>query len=110
MSFEAFTYFEIILAGFVAVWTFRHFSKSQAKISDFEYLGWSSFWGLVLLVIMEGILKNYPKLNELIANPFATGLFLSIFGIILGSIIGSKLTLFIKKIEEWRSVEVNQVP
>jgi len=87
MSFETFTYFQIILAGFVTVWSYRYFNKSQAKITDFEYLGWSSFWGLVLLAGLEFVLKTYPKLNELISNPFATGLLLSVFGFFLAFVV-----------------------
>lgn len=99
MSFEVYTYFEIILAGFVTVWTFRKFSKSQAKISDFEYLGCSSFWGLALFFIFILAYKDYPNLDATLANPFATGLFISIFGIIFGAIIGAVSRKLMNKIK-----------
>lgn len=97
MVFETYTYFQIILAGFVMVWSYRNFSKSQFKISDFEYLGWSSFWGLCLLLFLQWVLQGYPDFEELIANPFATGLILSIFGFLFGFIFGGLVTFFRKK-------------
>lgn len=89
MAVETFTFFEIILAGFVAVWTYRYFSKSQTKLSDFEYLGWSAFWGLAILVSFQLITKLFgTDIEDLLKNPFATGFLMSIIGLTAGTILG----------------------
>lgn len=92
MNFEAYSYFAIILSGFVAVWTYRHFVKSQAKITEFEYLGWSAFWGLIIIVLFQLWAKlinfNTPAFNEIFKNPFATGLLMSILGLVGGMVTG----------------------
>lgn len=92
MNFEAYSYFAIILSGFVAVWMYRHFSKSQAKISEFEYLGWSAFWGLVIIVSFQLVAKlihvDNPAFNEVFKNPFATGLITSVLGLVGGTVMG----------------------
>ncbi len=100
MNFEAYSYFAIILSGFVAVWMYRHSSKSQSKISDFEYLGWSAFWGLAILTSFQLIAKLFhtvPEgLTKLFGNPFATGLLMSILGLV-GGICGGIGARDIKK-------------
>lgn len=92
MNFEAYSYFAIILSGFVSVWTYRHFTKSQTKISEFEYLGWSAFWGLVILTSFQLVAKlmhlDSPSFNDIFKNPFATGLITSILGLVGGMCVG----------------------
>lgn len=92
MNFEVYSYFSIVLAGFITVWMYRHFSKSKNKISDFEYLGWSSFWGLFIITFYQllGMFLNIDseKLNGLFSNPFATGLLMSIIGMVGGICTG----------------------
>ena len=43
-SFEQ-TFFYIGLSGFMAVWTFRKTVRRADKLSEFEYIGLSAFWG-----------------------------------------------------------------
>ena len=69
-------------------------------MSDFEYLGWSAFWGLVLLVFVELLLQNYPYINKLIADPLPTGLVSSFFGLIFGVFFG-KLQSYIEYFRKW---------
>ncbi len=95
MNFETYSYFVIILSGFVTVWMYKHFSKSQTKITEFEYLGWSAFWGLVIMASFQLIAKIFhvdtQGFNDLFKNPFATGLIMSILGLVSG--MGSGLIM-----------------
>lgn len=88
MNFETYSYFVIVLSGFVAVWTYRNITKSQSKISEFEYLGWSAFWGLVIMIsfqLIAKLLQPDQNLSGLFQNPFATGFIMSILGLIGGA-------------------------
>ncbi len=92
MNFEAYSYFAVILSGFVAVWMYRHISKSKEKISEFEYLGWSAFWGLVIIFSFQLLAKllhlDSQSFNDIFKNPFATGLLMSILGLVSGTCVG----------------------
>jgi hypothetical protein len=71
------------------IWSFRYFSHSQSKISDFEYVGFSSFWGVIILGIYGWLTKSHPEqLQILISNPFAAGVVLSCLGFLMGLIFG----------------------
>ena len=78
-----------IIPGFITVWTFRYFTKSEKK-GDFEFLLSSFFWGLMLLFITEfGYSILYPtdyitKFNKLIENPYAAALVLPITSVVFG--------------------------
>jgi len=84
-----FNFLIFIIPGFLTVWTFRYFTQSK-KRGDFELLGLSFVWGLVILVAMEllmGLLyrNNYnDKIKESLENPYAAAIILSFFGIIFG--------------------------
>ena len=81
-----YTYFLIILSGFGFVWGYRRFSGNK-HISDFEYAGFSAFWGVIILGIYHDILIKAGKLDDLIkliSNPFIAGAVLFIFGVVLG--------------------------
>lgn len=92
MNFEVYTYFTIVLSGFVAVWTYRNKTKSETNISDFEYLGWSAFWGLIILISYQCVAKligvDPESLTKLFGNPFATGILMSILGLVGGFVFG----------------------
>jgi hypothetical protein len=92
MSFDIETFYRLILSGFVTVWAFRRFSAHpKAKQSDFEYLGLSAFWGLVVLLLLAWIERETPeRINDLFANPFATGVVFSALGASIG-FLGSSL-------------------
>lgn len=92
MNFETYSYFAIILSGFVAVWTYRHITKSEAKITEFEYLGWSAFWGLTILISFQLLAKclhlDSQGFNDLFKNPFAVGFLMSLIGLAGGYFVG----------------------
>jgi hypothetical protein len=84
MTIDTFVFYELALSGFIAVWIFRYFTGRKEKNSEFEWLGLSAFWGLVILIIVEAIHLPEQQLKDLLGNPFAAGLALSTFGIVLG--------------------------
>lgn len=102
-----FNFLIFIIPGFLTVWTFRYFTQSK-KRGDFELLGLSFVWGLVILVVMElltGFLyrNNYnDKIKEFLENPYAAAIALSILGISMGW-IGSIVVRseYFKKIDYW---------
>lgn len=99
---DTIVFFEIALAGFIAVRTFRYFSENKEKYSEFEWLGLSAFSGLFIIMTMGGIIQTYPggiaELNKLLVNPFATGAIMSSFGFIFGY-VASRIIRF--KIWSW---------
>jgi hypothetical protein len=85
MSIDTYHFFVIVLSGFTTVWSYRKFSHSRTPISDFEYLGFSTLWGTLILATYAQILKNnVEQMIKLLSNPLAAGLFLSLLGIIAG--------------------------
>ena len=76
-------FFEVFLSGFMTVWTFRYFSNIKEKYAEFEWLALSAFWGLFMLALI-GLLPDKEQIKNLLMNPFAAGLILSVFGLIVG--------------------------
>ncbi len=76
---DLFHLFLFVLPGFVFAWSYRHFAK-LGRPGDFEYFGQSVFFGLILLVSVQGIMGT-EKFVEMIGNPYAAALALSTFGI-----------------------------
>jgi len=98
ISFDTVAFFEIILGGFMAVWVFRYFAGSERKYSEFEWFGLSAFWGLVILALWNSFAQLTPELqtqtNELLKNPFATGLTLSTFFSVILGYVAARLVHF----------------
>jgi len=78
-----FNFLIFIIPGFLTVWTFRYFIRSK-KRGDFELLGLSFVWGLIILIFVEFLLKKSYKIEHLLSNPYGAAIVLSIFGIIFG--------------------------
>lgn len=80
------SYFLIILCGFGAVWSFRHFSKSQSnKIYEFEYVAFSTLWGsLIFLPILIVLEKKLELLNVVNQYPFIATPALFVLGVLMG--------------------------
>lgn len=95
MSIDTYSFFLIVLSGFAMVWSFRHFSHSRNKISDFEYLGFSSFWGVLVLACYGWLTRNHPEqISVLVSNPFVAGVVLSLLGGLIGGFLGRLARLF----------------
>ena len=95
MNIDTYTFFQTVLAGFMLVWSFRNFSHSRNHISDFEYLGFSSIWGILIGATFYWFFSDQPQLLlEMSSNPFVSGIVLSLFGVIFGFIAGKLVKLF----------------
>lgn len=86
MTLDTTIFFEIALSGFLTVWVFRSLNGKKDKYSEFEWLGLSTFWGLLIIMLFTTIFKAYPHLQDILNNPFATAIITSIIGIGLGFI------------------------
>ena len=53
---EEFHFLIFIIPGFVTVWTFRYFTNSD-KNGDFELLRLSFFWGLMVMIFYQLLMK-----------------------------------------------------
>lgn len=95
----------LVIPGFVVVWSFRHFSHST-KAGDFEFLGLSAVWGLILVVLVEGAIHLVCRLpwdsvcpgrdpgrniQELFSNPYAFAILMLPLGFAVGG-LGSAVT------------------
>lgn len=92
-----------VLPGFMLMWSFRYCSKSNTKLSDFEYLAFSTFWGLVLLLINEWVMPK-EKVIEILANPYTATFIFAITGLFFGYVGGflkKELKEFIRYLQKW---------
>jgi len=95
-SFNINNFLIFIVPGFITVWTFRYFTKSEKK-GDFEFLLLSFFWGLMSLFFTElGYSILYPtdytiKFSKLIGNPYTAALLLPMTSVLFG-ILGSYIS------------------
>jgi hypothetical protein len=82
---ELFLLFLFTIPGFFIVWTFQTTIDKRIK-SDFEYLMFSTFWGVLLIAFMQVVLseKNYTAFFE---NIFAGMIVLVFAGILFSWII-----------------------
>lgn len=83
---EAFHLLIFTIPGFFIVWSFRKIN-GENKISDFEYLMFSIFWGVLLLAFFASNLSK-EKFITILNNPYAASLTFSIFGMFFGSVTG----------------------
>ncbi len=89
MSIDTYYFFLIILGGFAIVWSFRLFNRSTKSLGDFEYLCFSAVWGLVLVGFYSWAEDSKPEvLKVFFENPFAAGLVLFSFGLLIGGVAG----------------------
>lgn len=78
------------IPGFVTVWTFRYFNRSEKRSENFEYLALSFVWGLFLLIGYELFLQithgaNYgEKIKDFLKNPYSAAFILLVCGGLMG--------------------------
>ncbi|MES2223752.1 MAG: hypothetical protein V4469_02340 [Patescibacteria group bacterium] len=96
---DAYVYFYIIFTGFITVWSYRKTVNLDKKLSEFEYIGFSAFWGIALIAAYGGLEKLDPRLSNLLTNPFASGLCLSVLGMGVAFFAG-RLVILAKDIHE----------
>lgn len=111
ISITDFHYLFFVLPGFLIVWSFRYFTKSK-KEGEFELLGLSFVWGLILILIIEAFYHifygvNYSnKTNDLLKNPYVFALLMFPISIVIGW-IGRNISdfPFFKKIIRFLSLK-----
>jgi len=91
MPLDTITFFEVVLAGFITVRTFRIFSETKEKYSEFEWLALSALCGIFVLITVESIPGMMTELPKVLQNPFATAAVMSIFGVVFGY-LASRIT------------------
>jgi predicted transporter len=103
MNIDTFSFLIFVLSGFMVVWSFRKSSNTNKSISDFEYLAFSTFWGMIILGLYGWLMReNQELLEKLFANPFAASIFLSLLGLGVGCATG-------KAWRNWKSRRVVKV-
>ena len=90
-----------IAPGFLVVWTFRYCTNST-KQGEFEYLGLSFVWGLILFFLVTILSLIIKPLSDLLKSIFGATFILPLFGAFLGW-MGSQLVRYswFKKFEKY---------
>lgn len=83
---DAFNLLIFTIPGFFGVWAFRKANDSK-PISDFEYLMFSIFWGIILLSFFGWTAPKEIFIKTL-ENIYAASITFSLFAIFFGSIFG----------------------
>lgn len=86
MSIDTYTFLLVVLGGFFFLWSYGKASGIKKEFKDFEYLVFSTFWGLMLLLALSfsSWVQRIPIPTELLKNPFATGIAMSFAGLAFG--------------------------
>lgn len=84
---DALTYFVIILGGFGAVWAFRKVTgRSNEALSEFEYVGFSAVWGVLVFAAYTWVTRDEPEQIALITQqPVAAGPAMFVVGAVFGA-------------------------
>ncbi len=78
-----------VIPGFITVWSYRYSTYSEKK-ADFELLGLSFFWGIVIAAFYGYIAKDKKEAIQLFSNnPYAACLVLSFIGSIFAFAIST---------------------
>lgn len=91
MNLDTVTFFVVVLQGSGLVWSFRKGSGSIKQISEFEYLCFSAFWGIMLLAAaFSGASDKTEYINRISENIYVAGagafLVALVFGFLAGKI------------------------
>lgn len=89
---DAINYFLVFLGGFGAVWGYRKFTKSEEKITEFEYAAFSALWGVPIFILWFLVFKYAIPIEKLNAILSSTPMLASwlLFGIgVLGGYVAS---------------------
>ena len=82
LPINEFSFWAILIPGFITVWTFRYFAKLQ-KNGDFEFLGLGIICGLFNFLFL-GILQKLGLQLPESSDPYSIALILSLFSFFLG--------------------------
>lgn len=85
-------YFVVILSGFGVVWGYRHFSRTEEHISEFEYAAFSALWGIPIALALIFLGGAFPSLLTLVDKlPMIVTPTLFSIGVLMGW-LGAKIT------------------
>ena len=77
------TFLLFVIPGFLVVWTFRYFSKAKIQ-GEFEYLGLSFVWGMILFFIVAVLSYFVKPFQNFFKNDIGASFSLVIFAPLLG--------------------------
>lgn len=104
-------YLIFVIPGFMLVWTFRFFTRSEKK-GEFELAGLSFFWGLIISLFISFISHfsptPFPVINK-IEGLYAASAVFSLFAVVggfIGAWISSKS--FFKRIMQYLLLLINK--
>lgn len=96
MTIETFHLLLFTIPGFFAVWSYHKANGTKVE-SDFEYLIFSFFWGLILLGFLGWFLPQ-EKFNLFFKNIYSGTMILSLISIGLGNLFGGRLDKYFDKL------------
>jgi H+/Cl- antiporter ClcA len=78
-----------VIPGFLLVWVFRCCTRSERR-GDFEFLGLSFVWGLILAIVTSYLVRHNPNpsIRALAASGDNQWLLLLVMGLIVAPIAG----------------------
>jgi hypothetical protein len=90
ISISDFNYLIFIIPGFITVWTFRYFTRSEKK-GEFETIAWSFIWGTFFFFVPQWIKHAFggSYLNTPLDNIGA------LYGVMLGLSVFSPFLGFV---------------
>lgn len=78
-------FFLIVLSGFGVVWGFRQATGSKDILGDFEYLAYSTVWGIPIGIIFLVLIKDYQLwIKTMDIVPMVGTVFLFPIGVTIG--------------------------
>jgi len=82
------SYFLLVLSGFGTVWIFRKLTgRREKKITEFEYAGFSTLWGIFVFEISRWLLIISPEnITEIVSQPYFASPGLFFMGVMLGAL------------------------
>lgn len=90
MEPDVLNFFLVVLGGFAVVWTFKRCSgRKSVPISDFEYLAFSTMWGIPVFLLFWHIKGgSYEAIKVALEIPMTATPALFLLGAGIGSSVG----------------------
>ncbi len=79
----------------MTVWAFRKTVGRKEKLGEFEYIGFSAFWGIALIIFYNFAKASNLKISSgLLFNPIDIGFVLALAGMFFAWLVGLICNLF----------------
>lgn len=83
------SFFLLTLGGLGAIWSFRRVTKSAKTLNEFEYLCFSTLWGLPVFGAYAYLLRGRPDLINASGDyPIVASVYLFLIGVLMGYVSG----------------------